>query len=106
MKRWYDVEITRVIVNGKGESTRRNTQHAIVWAVESEALGIGFRRCPDPFEGDDRRCVAFASVTELPDTSDLQGRKMETVNEEIEDGSAFGLSAEDLEAMASDGLAN
>lgn len=95
MKKWFDVEVTRVVVNGKGESVRRNVQHAVVWGTEQTALGLGFRRCPDPFQEDDRRRVTYAEVTELRENFDLQGRKMEAVTEEIEDSTKFGLSLED-----------
>lgn len=99
MKKWFDVTVTRVIVNGKGENMRRNVQHAVVWGTEENAVGIGFRRCPDPFEGEDRRYITYAEVSELPDNFDLQGRKMKAVNEEIEDGAQYGLDPEDLEKM-------
>lgn len=99
MKKWFDVAVTRVVVKGTGESVRRNTQHAVVWATEQTALGVGFRRCPDPFEDEDRRRVTYCEVTELPENFDLQGRKMEEVIEEIDDGSAYGLSADDLAEM-------
>lgn len=106
MKRWYDVGITRVIVNGKGESVRRNVQHAIVWGQESEALALGFRQIPDPFPEDDRRRVVYSEITELQDNFDLRGRKMETVVEDVDEGSQFGLDPGDLEAMASGGQPN
>lgn len=102
MKKWFDVAVTRVVVNGKGESVRRNTQHAVVWATEQTALGLGFRRCPDPFQEDDRKRITFCEIEELRDNFDLQGRKMEELVEEIDDGSAYGLDAEDLEKMLSD----
>lgn len=99
MKRWFDVEVTRVIRNSKGESLRRNTQHTIVWATAETALGLAFRRCSDPFSDDDRHRDTYCEVTELADNYDMQGRKMEAVIEEVEPGSVFGLDAEDLEKL-------
>jgi len=102
MKKWFDVTVTRVVTNNKGESVRRNVQHAIVWGYEKDAVALAFRRCPDPFNDDDRRRSTYAELEELRDNFDLQGRKMETVTEEIDDGSAFGLDAEDLEKLSSE----
>jgi len=50
-KSWFTVQVVRVVVDGKGEIIRKNKQLASVFAKESEALGFGIRRCPDPWPG-------------------------------------------------------
>lgn len=51
-KRWFHVEVVRRVVDGKGETMKKNKQVAEVFAKETDVISFAMRRCPDPWVGD------------------------------------------------------
>lgn len=56
-KRWFDVKVVRKAFDSKGDVIRKNVQETSVYASEEEAIGLGMKRCPYPWVGQDQADV-------------------------------------------------
>jgi hypothetical protein len=70
-KSWFGVQVIRLVIDSKGEIIRKNKQIASVFALPENAVGMGLRRCPDPWPGQEPKPEMKVSAWKLSGNQEL-----------------------------------
>jgi hypothetical protein len=70
-KAWFGVQVVRFVMDSKGEIVRKNKQTTSVFTLPEDAVGVGLRRCPDPWPGQDPKPQMNVSFWKLSQGQEL-----------------------------------